>query len=43
MDRQIKSEQAWMIPYEVCKYFNAFSIDELVATNEMIIYKAREI
>jgi endonuclease III len=29
MDRQIKAERAWEIPYLVCKHFNSFSILEL--------------
>jgi endonuclease III len=29
MDRQIKAERAWQIPYMVCKKFNSFSIPEL--------------
>ncbi|NLM00350.1 MAG: iron-sulfur cluster loop [Treponema sp.] len=30
MDRQMKAERAWIIPYEVCTYFSVFSISELV-------------
>lgn len=29
MDRQIKAERAWRIPYLVCKEFNSFSIADL--------------
>lgn len=29
MDRQIQAERAWLIPYTVCKHFNAFTIDAL--------------
>jgi len=29
MDRQIKAERAWRIPYLVCKEFNSFTISEL--------------
>jgi len=29
MDRQIKAERAWKIPYLVCKEFNSYSISEL--------------
>ena len=30
MDRGIKAERAWVIPYLVCKHFNKFSIEELL-------------
>ncbi|MBN2087703.1 iron-sulfur cluster loop [Candidatus Peregrinibacteria bacterium] len=39
MDRQIKAERAWRIPYDVCKEFNSFKIKELaeIPENEYII------
>ncbi len=30
MDKQIKAEKAWLIPFEVCKHFNAFEMSELI-------------
>ncbi len=30
MDRGIKAEKAWSIPYYLCKYFNAFEMSELI-------------
>lgn len=29
MDRQIKAERAWIIPYEIYKDFNTFTFEDL--------------
>lgn len=34
MDRGIKAERAWIIPYLVCKRFNKYSMKELVTINK---------